>query len=412
MRRTCLPAALLLFFLASMLPAQVLWTPVPEIGRTTVTELLAHDGVLYAGTQLVVYRSPDQGVTWYQPDQFPKTEVPADVAALCAAQGRVFAGTAMNGVYVTSDGGRQWAEFSDGLSGYARRVFGLTARGDTLYAATDGAGIWARDLSGTTPWRPFNQGLKWTGSSDLATFRNMLATVISEFCYTQGSGAWRLLPWNEMGYQKSTRALHAHGPYLFAGTLTGLYHWDGDAPTWDKRTNTPAPTRPVSAMYSAGDTLLAVVQLTLSRHLLIASADAGESWTTLDDTQGEVHALLSAGGKWWTARTDGLWCRPIDAPTGAEQPAAGAAVGLTLLTPYPHPSASGTTIAFELERAAPVTLRIHDALGREVLTLAQAVQYDAGPHALSTDLHALAPGLYIVRLSSTTGSVSRTLLHR
>jgi hypothetical protein len=412
MRRTCLFAALLLFSLASTLPAQVLWTPVQEIGRTTVTELLAHDGVLYAGTAEVVYRSDDGGVTWYRPDRFPKTDFPPDVAALYAADGRVFSGTVLNGVYVTSDRGKNWAEYSDGLSGDARRVYGLTARGDMLYAATDGAGIWARNLRGTTPWQPFNEGLRWTGSSDLATYRNKLATVISEFCYTQDAGAWRPLPWNEMGYQKSTRALHAHGPYLFAGTATGLYRWDGEAPAWERRTNAPAPTRPVSALCSTGDTLVAVVQLTLGRHLLIASADAGESWTTLDDTQGEVHAVTAAGGRYWTARTDGLWFRPIDAPTGADEPAEPIADGLKLYTPYPHPSASGATITFRIDRAAPVALRILDALGRVVLSLAEAMQYNAGLNTVTADLRALTPGWYLVRLSSDTEMVSRPLLHR
>lgn len=358
MRRTRLIAALLLLSLVPLLSAQVVWTPVQEIGRTTVTELLAHHGVRYAWTAEVVYWSDDGGVTWYRPGRFPKTEFRPEVAKLYAADGRILAGTVLNGVYVSSDRGKNRAEYSDGLSVDARRVYDLAARGDMLYAATDGAAIWERDLRGTTPWQPFNEGLRWVGSSDIPTYRNTLATIIiREFCYTQDAGAWHLLPWNEMGYQKSTRVLHAHGPYLFAGTTTGLSRWDGEAPAWERRTNAPAPTRPVSALCSTGDTLLAVAQLTLGRHLLIASADAGENRTMLDDTQGEVHTVTAGGGKYGTART-------------------------------------------------------HDALGRVLFSLAEASPYGAGVHSVAADLRTISPGWYIVRPGSGTRVVSCPLLHR
>src|SRR5690606_6748128 len=73
--------------------------------------------------------------------------------------------------------------------------------------------------------------------------------------------------------------------------------------------------------------------------------------------------------------------------------------GVTLAPNYPNPFNPATTIAFSVPRATPVRLTVHDALGRHVATLVDAVR-PAGRYELRVDLSGLPSGVYFYRLST------------
>ncbi len=66
---------------------------------------------------------------------------------------------------------------------------------------------------------------------------------------------------------------------------------------------------------------------------------------------------------------------------------------------YPNPFAGAATIAYELGEAGPVSLRVYDALGREVATLVDA-ELAAGRYEATLDARGLAAGVYVYRLTS------------
>ena len=70
----------------------------------------------------------------------------------------------------------------------------------------------------------------------------------------------------------------------------------------------------------------------------------------------------------------------------------------------PNPFSSSTSIRFELDRASTVTLRVFDAMGRQVATLADG-PLAAGPHAFRFDAGSLASGVYVYALN-VEGEVS------
>lgn len=70
----------------------------------------------------------------------------------------------------------------------------------------------------------------------------------------------------------------------------------------------------------------------------------------------------------------------------------------------PNPFSGSTEIAFSLERAQDVSLRVFDAMGRQVATLADG-PLSAGPHAYRFDASSLAAGVYIYTLN-VEGEVS------
>jgi hypothetical protein len=67
---------------------------------------------------------------------------------------------------------------------------------------------------------------------------------------------------------------------------------------------------------------------------------------------------------------------------------------------YPNPFNPGTTIRFDLPRTMNISLIVTDALGREVVRLADQAHTRAGTHSLQFDASALPSGVYLYRLET------------
>jgi hypothetical protein len=403
---------LLIFFVAALPRNAVsqVWTPVPETGRISVNALLEHRGVLFAATEEAVFRSTDGGSSWITSEPFPITEKYPVVSSLVAVENRLFAGTLLAGVLTSSDGGRNWTTYDDGLAGFARRIAGLALRGDTLYAATDGAGIYMRDIASNTSWQQYNAGIGWNGGNAIAVLGDRLCAVVSRFCFirTSSQPAWEFLPWTEAGTQINSVTLYANGGFLFAGTQIGVFRWNGVDSMWSRCDLAPSPNRLVTAFTTHGQDLYASIFLSERSHMLAVSSDSGDSWRQVETTDGEVLALHAARGRLWSARADGLWYRDIESSTGTgELPVPSPAV---LLPPYPNPSSGRVNITFELPKDSPVTLLVCDVLGRIVSRLTQVPAMPPGSHTLTADLGKLPPGRYTLLLRSATGTSVRPLI--
>ena len=77
--------------------------------------------------------------------------------------------------------------------------------------------------------------------------------------------------------------------------------------------------------------------------------------------------------------------------------------------PRPNPVLRSARIPFSLAEAATVTLEVVDSLGRTVAVLADG-PHPAGPHAVEFDASGLASGLYVYRLRTPGGALTRTLV--
>jgi len=83
----------------------------------------------------------------------------------------------------------------------------------------------------------------------------------------------------------------------------------------------------------------------------------------------------------------------VDAPAGPDAPR------LTLEAPAPNPTHGALTLAFTAGDAEPVTLEVHDALGRRVAVALDGAVLAAGRHVATVDASRLAAGVYVVRLT-------------
>jgi hypothetical protein len=81
-----------------------------------------------------------------------------------------------------------------------------------------------------------------------------------------------------------------------------------------------------------------------------------------------------------------------------------------LLPNHPNPFTAQTTIRFSLPYAAPVTLTVIDALGREVRRLLNGAYRPQGTHTSALDGGGMLPGIYFLRMTVGTAVQSRRMI--
>ncbi|MCU0413640.1 MAG: T9SS type A sorting domain-containing protein [Ignavibacteriaceae bacterium] len=76
---------------------------------------------------------------------------------------------------------------------------------------------------------------------------------------------------------------------------------------------------------------------------------------------------------------------------------------------YPNPFNPTTTISFQLPEASFITLKVFDALGTEIETIAEG-KYPAGVHEVNFDAKKLSSGLYMYRIISGSTELTRKMM--
>jgi uncharacterized protein (TIGR03437 family) len=125
----------------------------PQLAVTALALDSANSSTLYAGLENGgVYKTADAGASWsrsgYGMD--PQAMVHA-IAVAPPGSPAVFAADMRTGVYRSADGGKSWVQIDQGLSTRAVNALAISADGSTLYAASDGEGVFRLDLSAPLP---------------------------------------------------------------------------------------------------------------------------------------------------------------------------------------------------------------------------------------------------------------------
>lgn len=86
--------------------------------------------------------------------------------------------------------------------------------------------------------------------------------------------------------------------------------------------------------------------------------------------------------------------------------------GFDLSQNFPNPFSHSTAISYKLAAHSHVKLEVHDLFGRKITTLVDE-EKNAGEHTATFDLHRstfdIHPGLYLLRLTTPTGSIARMM---
>src|SRR5262249_14065449 len=154
-------------------PASAQWTRVTEVPADVMFNVWVNGDTIAASSDSTVYVSTNAGVTWK--GSVPVAAGMTSVERVRMRNGRLYAATRGQGVFVSDHLGDTWSDFNQGLvGGFADSqlsILDVLLQGDSLYLATDGSGAWVRNLRGGT-WSRF-------GDNTLANFQasgmNMIA---------------------------------------------------------------------------------------------------------------------------------------------------------------------------------------------------------------------------------------------
>jgi photosystem II stability/assembly factor-like uncharacterized protein len=230
------------------------------------TAAAAHGQMVFAGVRGAILRSSNGGTDWFSAVLPP----PAPLVSVLATSpnfeedGHVVAGTAEDGVFVSTDRGLRWLPWNFGLldlNVYAIAYSPTFTSDQTIYIGTE-SGIF-RSKNGGRAWRPL-------------PFPMDAAPVIS-LCFAPGDPADRR---------------------LLAGTEAhGLYASDDDGATWS-HILPDLVSGAVNAIMGGPD--VADLSLLLDNELLV-SKDGGMSWQASDMTfpaEAQPIAMLPEHAKW------------------------------------------------------------------------------------------------------------------
>ena len=118
------------------------------------------------------------------------------------------------------------------------------------------------------------------------------------------------------------------------------------------------------------------------------------------DTPGyALRVDLSDAGLIYVAERTNMGVFRFTDPAGVSDPIVSSPVEFMLLTAYPNPFNSTTTISYNIPSTTNITIELYNLLGQRVLTLFEGHQ-QVGTHSTLLTADYLPSGLYFVRLST------------
>lgn len=402
MRRVFLP--ILLFFTGKSALFAQQWQRVDALPSGQTTVLFAAGNTLYAAGINKIYFTTDDGLSW---DSTAVIDPSLDfIEALYCSSDRLYAGTVVDGVFSSGDGGHSWQADNTGLTGLgAQAISGLEARGDSLYAGTYGSGVFVKNTATNSPWSDFNTGMPWTNIESLTCLEGVLwAGAGSNNTVSRQAPpgyTWTETPFAPLdGTQNAFLGVTRHGDALLAAGNWLLYRSTDEGVSW---TPYDAGTGYLSSarFVSVGQRVYAHLAKPVGASFIKYSDDEGLSWQSLATPPGYGYDLIYHGGWLYTAHDNGLWRAAFSTPV-EEPPAETAALDQN----FPNPFAEKTTIPVSLTRNSWIELGIYDARGSLVRLLWRG-EKPAGIHHFAFEAADLPPGRYICRLATENATLAR-----
>lgn len=402
---------------AAAAPVRAQWARVTDLPATPVYSVWANGDTLAAGVDTAVYVSTNAGATWRRSAR-PVAAVAA-IPALWFRNGRLYAGTFGQGAHVSDDLGRSWSPYNQGLVGGFQdsqlKLNDFQVRGDSLYAATSGAGVYVRGLRGPATWHPFGAAFEPNQASnvnDLALGgRRLLASAGANgmvFFQDPGDADWTVSNLDNVGIHAGLQA--AGAAWTGAGWIVGTNRWLFTSTTgrepWT-RVDPGFGGLDWMALTTQGRRAFAAFDVP-NVAIIESSGDDGATWGTPEFfEQAFVLAMAVSRNNLYAARADGLWRRTIGSVGVPEEQGPG---GLGFALVGPQPIGDRAPLRFDLPEAGAVTIQLYDVMGRVVGERLER-WYPAGPEVASLDTRRLASGIYAARLTAGGRHAALRLVH-
>jgi len=386
-------------------PAWAQWSRVLQVQQSDIFSVSVNGDTIAAGADTAVYISTNAGATWRR-----SAKVAAGVTqinAVLVRNGRIYAGTHGQGMFVSDDLGSTWLGFNQGLVGGILNtqldIVGLVVRGDSLYAATGGAGPWVRNIKGVGTWNHYgdlNGDTTAPVMSDIAASDTRLLSCGggngTVFFRDRGAASWTLSFLTggfAAGLGPQSAAWTGHG--WVVGTNAGLFRSPSGQEPW---TPTGPNINPVFLVSFAlrGRDLFAQIG-TGSGTVIELSRDDGVTWQEVENqSQVFTYKIAIAGTDLYAGRLDGLWRRSI---ASVSVPDSDTPARLRFAIAGAQPSGDQVRFRFDLPMSGPVVIEVFDIAGRRAANSIRE-SMPAGSHEIAWDARRLGAGVYLARLTA------------
>ena len=352
------------------------WYPV-NAGRP---DLIVHalfmtrTGAILSGTNIGLYRSADDGLTWNRIESNSITRLNTIISN---SIGTLYAGTE-NGVFRSIDDGEHWVP----IGRVGSNVVALAANDSgLLFAAGLDTGLFAFNLSHST-----NDGTSWETSP--AFFADPIATLAlssdGSLFLGEGNNTFSNIP--APGLQRSTDSGN----------------------TWNT-VNSDFSHAVICLAYDSAHRLFGESNMSLNY-----TSDNGTTWLDV----GKMSLPLTSEGVDCVAFR-GLESIYVGTTSSGVFHISESALGVNThpnragpgpeLANEPNPFLQSTAISFTLPEPSFTTLKLFDATGREVQPIASGY-FGAGAHSVDFARGTLHAGVYFYRLEAGGQSVTRAMV--
>ena len=320
-----------------------------------INSIIKKDNFLFAGSDSGVFLSSNNGENWYTAGLSEKS-----VKVLVSGNNNIFAGTNGSGVFLSSNNGSSWN--AAGLPN--QYVTSLVIKGNYILAGILGFGIYKTSDNGGS-WIPVNNGLTNTDVTSLGLSGNILfaGTYNSSFKSTDDGANW-----TEAGLtDRIVFTIYSTENNLFAGTDDGVLMSTNNGNIWINKNQGMNTFTPVFSLVVADD--------------FIFSGTGSQS----------------------------VWKRSISEITGIKNITGNITVTYSLSQNYPNPFNPLTHLEFGISDLGFVSLRVYNALGKEVAVLVNEIK-NPGRYKVDFDGSGLASGIYFYKLESGDFVMTKKML--
>lgn len=259
------------------------WAGLGVISAITLSPNFAHDQTIFLATPEGIFRSQDGGRTWES-----STFGLLDLEILCLACAPNFAesellwaGSALGGLYRSRNGAHSWRDTGQGLPDMAIQCMAVSptfAQDQTLYVGTESDGVYY-STDGGANWQPCGGPLAGQPINALAlgSHSQTLVAGTGEGIYRSldGGHTWHLTDGSLLAL---SLALAPDGTVLAGTYQEGVFHLPVATAQWELMSAGLAAHVPPTALRDSANTLY----LLDVEGALVASADAGQTWQSLN----------------------------------------------------------------------------------------------------------------------------------
>jgi hypothetical protein len=325
-----------------------------------------------------------------------------------------------DGIYKSTDGGSNWVKKSSGivLGGGALYLFTesifenngvlFTGAYTGIYRSTDGSESWqVSNISGSGVMAQYfvnHNGILFAARET----NNMPYSYTS----SDGGSVWSEL--NNINFPTIT--FLSEGSVLWAGTIDGVWLSTNNGSTWFERNNGLSADPYSSSIIRVNGTL--ITSLKFGGSGVYRSSNNGLNWENIGTGLpflSSIEKLFVYNNKLIATTSQGLFQRDLsEIVLGIANENNNLPQAFRLYQNYPNPFNPSTKIKFDvseisLNKESPVTLKIYDALGREISVLVND-KINPGAHEVNWDASKFPSGIYYYKLEAGNYSESRKMI--